>query len=287
MTASLNVQRTGLNNVRILFCGDVVGRAGRKAITQHVPMLREKLRLDFVIVNGENSAAGFGITQSICNQFVSAGVDVITAGDHAFDQNEVAQFIDGYPKLLRPGNFPDQLPGKGHNVYELADGRKVLVIHLMAQLFMKFQLNSPFEMVDAILKDYRMGANVDAVVVDFHGEATSEKMGMGHYVDGRASLVVGTHTHVPTADTQILPGGTGLQTDAGMCGDYNSVIGFEKKVPLEGFTRRVRTERLTPAGGEATLCGVFVETDNKTGLAKRVSPVRVGGRLSEALPESA
>ncbi len=270
--------------MRILFCGDVVGKSGREAITRHIPELRKNLKLDFVIVNGENAAGGFGITEKICDQFLASGVDVITGGDHIFDQQETAGFISRYPRLLRAANFPDQVPGLGRHIYQTADGRTVLVIHVLTQLFMKIVLDSPFVCVEKILQGYRLGGSVNAIVVDVHGEATSEKMGLAHHLDGRVSAVVGSHTHIPTADAQILPGGTAFQCDAGMCGDYNSVIGFEKTIPLESFLKKTRSERMKPAEGEATLCGVYVETDDKTGLATRISPMRAGGRLQPAMP---
>ncbi|MCB2082154.1 MAG: YmdB family metallophosphoesterase [Hyphomicrobiales bacterium] len=271
--------------MRLLFCGDVVGRSGRQAITTHIPTLRRQLRLDFVVVNGENAAGGFGITEKICDQFQQAGADVITGGDHTFDQPETAGFIARSSALLRPANFPENTPGLGHKEYTAQNGQTVVVVHLLTQLFMKTMLDSPFEAVDRILKRYALGGTCQAIIVDLHGEATSEKMAMGHYLDGRVSMVVGSHTHVPTADAQILPGGTAYQTDAGMCGDYHSVIGYQKDIPVQNFLTRRRSERLTPAGGEATLCGVYVETDDRTGLAKRIVPVRTGGRLQPSLPE--
>lgn len=270
--------------MKILFCGDVVGKAGREAIARHVPALRKDLRLDFVIVNGENAAGGFGITEKICDQLRATGADVITGGDHIFDQPETAGFISRSPYLLRAANFPDQTPGIGHKICETIEGRKILVIHVLTQLFMRIVLDSPFVCVDKILQGYRLGGNVDSILVDVHGEATSEKMGLAHYLDGRVSAVVGSHTHIPTADAQILPGGTAFQCDAGMCGDYNSVIGFAKNIPLESFLRKMRSERMTPAEGEATLCGTYIETNDKTGLATRISPVRAGGRLQPAMP---
>jgi len=265
--------------MRILFCGDVVGRTGRKAITDYIPTLRKELDLDFVIVNGENSASGFGITEKICDSFVKVGVDVITGGDHIFDQKEVMFFIDKYPKLLRPENLPSRLPGKGFNIFEARGGKKILVIHLHAQLFMKLNVNCPFETADKILAKYILGKDIDAIFVDFHGEATSEKMAMGQFLDGRISSISGTHTHVPTSDVFIMPNGTAYQTDAGMCGDYNSIIGFNKDGSLPGFINKVRREKLEVATNDATLCGLFVETDDKTGLAVRTYPIRRGGQL--------
>ena len=270
--------------MRLLFCGDLVGRSGRQAFYDHLPGLRRRLAIDFVIVNGENAAGGFGITEKICQEVLAAGADVISGGNHSWDQREALGFIDQEPRLLRPQNYPPGTPGRGAHVYSAPRGRKVMVLNVMGRLFMD-PLDDPFACVERALSRQRLGATVDAIVLDFHGEATSEKMGMGHFVDGRVSLCVGTHTHVPTADAMILPGGTAYQTDAGMCGDYDSVIGMDKAVPLARFTRKLPTERLTVASGEGTLCAVFVETDEKTGLARRIEPVRVGGRLAEAIPD--
>jgi len=269
--------------MKILFCGDVVGKEGRNAISNHIRPLRAKLNLDCVVVNGENSAGGFGLNKKICDRFHDRGVDVITGGDHCFDQKEILDIIDHYPTLIRPANWSDKLPGKGTYIYETEGNQKVLVMHLLGQVFMKVTSDyNPFIYADKILQEYKLHRDVDAIIVDFHAEATAEAMAMGHYLDGRVSLVTGTHTHVPTADIQILPAGTAYQSDAGMCGDYDSVIGFNKKVSLEGFLNKIQSEKLTPAMGEPTLCGIYVET--KYGLATRVEPVRVGGRLSQHIP---
>jgi metallophosphoesterase (TIGR00282 family) len=272
--------------MRLLFCGDLVGRAGRDAVVEHLPGLRRELGLDLVIANAENAAGGFGITQKICGDLYAAGVDCITTGNHVWDQKETVGFIGGDPRLLRPVNFPAGTPGKGSGIYQTARGKKVMVANIMGRLFMD-PLDDPFHAADQLTKAHIMGGNVDAVVIDFHAEATSEKMAMGHFLDGRVSLVVGTHTHVPTADTMILPGGTAYQTDAGMCGDYDSVIGMEKATPVARFVRKLPTERLSAAQGPATLCGVYVETDDVSGLARRIEPVRVGGKLSQAVPKAA
>jgi metallophosphoesterase (TIGR00282 family) len=269
--------------MRLLFCGDVLGRTGRDAVIREVPRIREALGLDFVVVNGENSAAGFGITPRIAQDLYAAGVDCITTGNHIWDQREIIAVIDGDPRLLRPANFPPGTPGRGARVFELADRRRVLVANVMTRLFMD-ALDDPFQAIEREMQGRVLGQHIQAAIIDVHGEATSEKMAMGHFLDGRASLVVGTHCHIPTADAQILPGGTAYQTDAGMCGDYDSVIGMQKGPAVQRFTRKMPGERLTPAEGEATLCGVFVETDDATGLARQVSPVRVGGRLMPAWP---
>jgi len=269
--------------MRILFLGDIVGRSGRDIIERELKSLRASLKLDFVVANAENAAAGFGMTGKICDQLFDAGVDVISGGNHSFDQKEIMGVIDREPRILRPVNYPPATPGRGAQVYTASRGRKIAVINVMGQVFMN-PLDNPFHAVDACLKKYRLGQTVDAVLVDMHGEATSEKMAMGHFCDGRASVVVGSHSHVPTGDTQILDGGTAYQTDAGMCGDYNSVIGNEKDEPLRRFLTKMNSKRYEPAKGPGTLCGVFVETDDKSGLALRSEPVRIGARLIEARP---
>jgi metallophosphoesterase (TIGR00282 family) len=269
--------------MKILICGDVVGKAGRRVIEENLPDLRQRLELDFVIVNGENAAHGFGITDKICAAFYAAGTDVITTGNHVWDQREIINYIDGDAKLLRPMNYPDGTPGVGTGIFNTKDGRKVMVVHPMGRLFMD-PLDDPFAAVDDALKNHRLGQSVDAIIVDFHGEATSEKQGMGHFLDGRVSAVVGTHTHAPTADARILPGGTAFQTDIGMTGDYDSVIGMKKEIATSRFTTKMPQGRLEPADGAATLCAVYVETDDGTGLAKYVGPLRLGGCLKEEWP---
>jgi len=269
--------------MRILFLGDIVGRAGRVAVVEAVPELRRTLSLDFVIVNGENAAGGFGINEEICHALFRAGVDCISTGNHAFDQRDKIDLYDTEPRLLRPLNYPKGAPGRGAGLYETADGRRVLVMNAMGRVFMD-PLDDPFAGVDHELESCPLGLGADAIVVDIHAEATSEKMAMGHYCDGRASFVVGTHSHVPTADAQILPGGTAYQTDAGACADYDSVIGMEKTEPLQRFIRKISSGRYNPAQGPATVCGIFVETDDRTGLAQRIEPVRIGGRLKQTMP---
>lgn len=266
-----------------MFCGDVFARSGREAIAAHVPLLRDKLSLDFVVVNGENAAAGRGMTPEICQDFFAAGVDVITGGDHSWDQRACVTWITQEPRLLRPVNFSEGAPGKGATIFHAAGGQRVLVINLLARVFMKTLVDDPFATVRRVLSRVQMGRDVEAILVDFHGEATSEKGAMGHYLDGQVSVVAGTHTHIPTADERILNGGTAFQTDTGMTGDYDSVIGMAADAPIQRFISPVPAARMTPAEGEATLCGLFVETDDDTGCAKRVAPVRVGGRLSPSL----
>ena len=270
--------------MRILFIGDVVGRAGRAIVQDRLPALRAQWQLDCVVINGENAAGGFGITETICDEFIGAGADAVTLGNHAFDQKEALVFIERQPRLIRPLNYPKGTPGRGANLIELLDGRRVLVMNVMGCVFME-ALDDPFAGVEREIAACPLGLGCDAMLIDVHAEATSETQAIGHFVDGRASIVVGTHTHVPTADHQILPGGTAYQTDAGMTGDYDSVNGMEKDEPLRRFLRKLRGARFEPAIGPATLCGLAVETDDHTGLAVNIAAVRIGGRLSGALPE--
>ena len=268
--------------MKILFLGDVMGRAGRAAVTERLPALRQAWGLDFVVVNGENASQGAGLTGEHAKVLFAAGADCVTLGDHAFDQKDMIQFCEQDPRILRPMNFSKVAPGRGAKVFTATQGRRVLVAQVLGQVFMKRPFDDPFSAVEAVLKTHPLGGAVQATVVEIHAEATSEKMAMGHWCDGQASLVVGTHTHVPTADTMILTKGTAYQSDAGMCGDYDSVIGMEKLEPLRRFITGMTSARFEPAAGEATLSGVYVETDDKTGRAIRVVPVRQGGRLSQS-----
>lgn len=269
--------------MRILFCGDIVGRSGREVVLQEVPRLREAYAIDFVIANGENAAHGFGISAGICKELYACGVDVITTGNHVWDHKEIMTSIDQDKRLLRPLNYPITAPGRGHTLITAANNKPVLVLNAMGRLFMD-PLDDPFRAVDEVLAKHPLGHAAAAIILDFHGEASSEKMVMGHFCDGRVSLVVGTHTHIPTADAQILPGGTAYQTDAGMCGDYDSVIGMDKSIAVTKMTRKMPTARMKPAQGLGTLCGTFIETDDQTGLAVRVVAIRVGPRLAPSLP---
>jgi len=268
--------------MRILFIGDIMGKPGRDVVTAELPRLRESLGLDLVIANGENAAGGFGLTQAIAREFFAVGIDVISTGNHWADQKEILSFIDDEDRILRPLNYPKGTPGRGANLYQTRKGERVLVINAMGRVFMD-ALDDPFAAVEAELNACPLGEAVDAVVVDIHAEATSEKMAMGQFCDGRASLVVGSHSHVPTADAQIFPGGTAYQTDAGACADYDSVIGMEKFQPVQRFVTKMSSGRFAPATGPATLCAVFAETNAK-GLATRIEPVRLGGRLKPTMP---
>jgi len=270
--------------MKILFLGDVVGRSGRDAVAARLKGLREAWRLDFVVVNGENATNGAGLSPAHAKGLLEAGADVVTLGDHAFDQREMLGFIDSEPRLLRPINFAKGAPGQGARVFDAPGGRKILVAQVLGQVFMKRAFDDPFSAIEPVLKAHPMGGLVQASLVDMHCEATSEKMAMGHWCDGRASVVAGTHTHVPTADAMILPGGTAYQSDAGMCGDYNSVIGMDKTEPMRRFVTGMSAGRFNPAGGEATLSGLYVQTDDRSGKAERVAMVREGGRLQAAAP---
>jgi 2',3'-cyclic-nucleotide 2'-phosphodiesterase len=264
----------------------VVGRSGREGLADHLPALRRRLGLEFVVVNAENAAAGFGITENTARELFDSGADCLTLGNHSWDQKEALTYIVREPRLIRPLNYSilADAPGRGANLFETDSGKRILVINLLGRVHMD-SLDDPFAAVDRELEKCPLGLAADAVLVDIHAEATSEKMAMGHFCDGRASLVVGTHTHVPTADCQILPNGTAYQTDAGACADYDSVIGNQKEEPLRRFTTRISGGRYKPAEGPATVCGVYVETDDKTGLALRVEPIRIGGRLSQTTPQ--
>ncbi len=270
--------------MRLLFLGDVMGRAGRKAVAENLPRLKADWRLDFVVVNGENATGGMGLSGDHAKLLFEAGADCVTLGDHAFDQKDMLQFIESDSRILRPVNFAKGAPGRGHRLFSTPRGAKVLVVQALGQVFMKRPFDDPFSGIEPVLKSHPLGGLASAIIVDMHCEATSEKMAMGHYCDGRASLVVGTHTHVPTGDAQIMEGGTAYLTDAGMCGDYNSVIGMDKGEPMRRFITGMPKGRFSPALGAATLSGVYVETDDRTGKALRVVMVRQGGRLEESGP---
>ncbi len=270
--------------MRILILGDVSGRSGRRAVTSQLPGLRDRYDLDFVVVNGENAAGGHGITEKIFLELCDAGADVVTTGNHVWDQRETVTVIDRCDRLLRPANFPSGTPGKGSGLFEARNGAQILVINVMGRVFMN-PLDCPFQTMERELAACPLGEGADAVIVDFHAEASSEKQAMAHFLDGRVSLLAGTHTHVPTADHRVLPGGTAYVTDIGMCGDYDSVLGVEKDEPLQRFLTGVPRKRFQPAGGEATLSGLLVEVNPKTGLALWVAPLRLGGELAPAAPD--
>jgi len=270
--------------MRILFIGDVVGRSGRTIVTERLPGLIADWKLDLVVVNGENAAGGFGITETIYHELVDAGADAITLGNHAWDQREALVFIERAPRLIRPINYPAGTPGRGTALIDTKNGKRALVINVMGRIFMD-ALDDPFAAIERELAACTLGRAADAILIDMHCEATSEKQSMGYFVDGRASVVVGTHTHAPTADHRVLPAGTAFMTDVGMTGDFQSVIGMVKDEPLARFLRKLPGAKFEAAVGPATLCAMAVETDDNTGLAVRVAGVRLGGILSEATPD--
>ena len=269
--------------MRILFIGDIVGRSGRTIVNERLPGLVKDWKLDLVVINGENAAGGFGITEAIYNELIDAGADAITLGNHAWDQREALVFIERAPKLIRPVNYPKGTPGRGSALVDSKNGKRALVINAMGRIFMD-AMDDPFAAVERELAACPLKSGADAIVLDMHCEATSEKQSMGYFVDGRVSLAVGTHTHSPTADHRIMPGGTAFVSDVGMTGDFNSVIGMNKDEPLNRFLRKIPTAKFEPAGGPATLCALAVETDDATGLAAKVGAVRLGGILEEARP---
>ena len=270
--------------MRILFVGDVMGRAGREALEKYLPKLKVDLNVDVTIVNGENAAHGRGITEKFCQQFYELGVDCITTGNHVWDQREILKYITRDNKLLRPANFPaPTTPGNGYHLHELAGGKKILIVNLMCRLFMD-AMDDPFKVMEQILFEYKLGHNCDAIFVDLHGETTSEKMAFGHNFAGRISAVIGTHTHIPTADAHIISGGTAYMSDAGMCGDYDSVIGIKKAMAIARFTKKLPGDHFIPASENMTLCGALIVTSEHTGKAKAIAPVRIGDTLEPSMP---
>lgn len=268
-----------MSGLNILFLGDVVGRPGRQAIRDHLPALIKSEKIDFVVTNGENAAAGFGITQSICQELYDAGTNVITLGNHTWDKAEVEQILQTDHRLIRPLNYPPGTVGHGWRSYLTDGGKKIAVINLMGRLWMEPGLDCPFQASRALSFDVNLDS-YDAVIVDVHAETASEKRCLGHVWDGKASLVVGSHTHCPTADAHILPRGTGYMTDAGMCGDYNSSLGMKVEGGLARFEKKGK-HKLEVAEGEGTMCGVLVNLD-ENGKCKQIRPIRMGGILQQA-----
>lgn len=270
--------------MRLLFLGDVVGQSGRKIIEDTLRDFKTKYKIDFTVINGDNAAHGFGLTSGVCTDLFNAGADVITSGNHGYEAPEMENVFNTNPRVLRPANFPEGMPGSGCGFYTAQNGKKVGVLHLQGRVFMS-PCEDPFRVAKNWAENFKLGENVDALIVDVHGEATSEKMALAQFLDGKVSFVVGTHTHIPTADVQILPNGTAYQTDAGMCGCFDSVIGMKKEEPIYRYLTCRKRMKYEPVKGDATVCGLYVETDDKTGLAVKVSMVRYGGRLQEALPK--
>ena len=266
--------------MNILFLGDIVGQAGRKAVINNIENIKKNYAIDFVIANCDNASGGFGISSNGSKELLNCGIDVLTGGDHIWDQKEVLTFINQTKQLLRPHNFPKSCPGVGARIFLNAHNQKILVIHLMGQVFMKYQVNCPFESAEEIVKNHALKKEVDAIIIDFHAEATSEKMALAKFLDGKVSAVIGTHTHIPTNDYHIMPNKTAYQSDAGMCGDYDSVIGMDKNIPIQTFLHKRKFDRMEPAKGEATICGCVINLDNKSGLAQKITPIKIGGIIA-------
>jgi len=269
--------------MNILLLGDIMGPSGRKAIIEKLPKLIKKKKIDFVILNGENAGnLGVGITKKNFDDFLNAGADVITTGNHVWDEKETMQFITSEERLLRPQNLSKESPGKGYGIFKSKNNKKVAVINLMGNIFMK-KSDDVFEEAKKFIQKVQLKKDADFIVVDIHGEITSEKMAMGYLFDGKATMVVGTHTHVPTSDHRIMEKGTAYQTDVGMCGDYISVIGMNRDNSLKKFLKDPTAKKHYPALGEATLSGLMVTADNNTGLAKKVEPIIVGKHLENRI----
>ena len=269
--------------MRFLFLGDIVGRAGRIAVCEKLPGLIAKYALDFVVIKGENAAGGFGITEAIQNELIDAGADCVTLGNHAFDQKETLVYIDRHDRLIRPLNFPKGTPGRGATMLKAKNGADVLVINAMGRVFMT-ELDCPFRAIDNEITACGLKSGADVIFVDFHAEATSEKQALGHFLDGRVSGVVGTHTHTPTSDHRVLAGGTAYMSDAGMCGDYNSVLGMDTEEPITRFLTKIPRGRFEPSMGPGTLSGFALEIDDKSGLTTQCAAFRQGPQLEPALP---
>lgn len=264
--------------MKVLMLGDAVGRQGRNAVINNLPILRREFAPDFIIVNGENASHGFGITPKICEEFFLAGIDVITTGNHVWDRKEIIPYIAKENRVLRPYNLPSGTIGNGYGIYSKG-GKKVAVVQVLGNIFMG-AAGLAAEAARGVMDKIELIKTADVIVVDFHADATSEKYCMGHLLDGKVSLVAGTHTHIPTADLHIMEKGTAFICDLGMCGPYDSVIGMKKSGPVSRFVNSINSNHFEPASGSASICGVLVETDDKTGLAKSVRQIIYGGVLT-------
>lgn len=264
----------GVKLLKIIYCGDVVGRVGREAVLNNIDNLKSQYNPDVIIVNVENAAHGFGVSPGICRDFFEKGVDALTTGNHVWNQREIIPFLDECKRIIRPLNYPESLPGQGYCEVELPNGKKILITQLLGRTFME-AVDCPIQAIDKLLKNYTLGKNIDAIFVDIHAEATSEKLAMGYYLNGRVSAVIGTHTHIPTSDARIMNKGTAYQTDTGMCGDYDSVLGFDPEEPINRLTRKYTGGRLVLSKGKGTLCGILIETDDNTGLAISVEQIKI------------
>lgn len=262
--------------MKIIFIGDVVGKQARETLINTIPDIKNKYAPDVIVVNAENAAAGYGLNKKIALQLIDSGVDAITLGNHAWDQKEMLSFIEECPKIIRALNYPGGVPGRGYYEFQLVDDRKIIIMQIMLRLFMGLSLDDPFSITKNFLQKERLGSTCNAILIDMHGETTSEKNAYGHYFDGKVSAILGTHTHIPTADAKILESGTAYQTDVGMTGNYNSVIGMDKDNPIHGFVKGFRSEgRFFPAEGHITVCGAYIETDDRTGLSLKIEPFQI------------
>ena len=262
--------------MKILFLGDVVGRSGRSAIIANIAKIKQDHSIDLTIINCDNAAAGFGINKNAHDELTQNNINILTGGDHVWDQKD-HNLISQSKQLLRPLNYPSHAPGSGARIFSIGQ-KKILVAHILGQVFIKENLNCPFAEMEKIITTYKLGHNIDAIFVDFHAEATSEKMAMGKFLDGKISAIIGSHTHIPTNDAHIMPKGTAYQTDAGMCGDYDSVIGMKEDVPIRTFLNKRKSGRMKPAENEATICGCVIDIANN-GLAKKIEVIKIGGIL--------
>ena len=260
--------------MRFFYAGDIVARPGREVVLNNLAYIKQALRTDIIILNVENAAHGFGVTPGICRDFLDKGADILVTGNHFLNQRDIIPYLDECRVIIRPANIPNDNPGRGWTEFELPDGRKILVIQVLGRLFME-AVDCPLKTVEHILQNYTLGHNINAILLDIHAEATSEKLSIGYYFDGKVSCVAGTHTHVPTADAHILPNKTAYITDIGMCGNYDSILGFEITTPINRLRRIYNSDRLIPASGQGTLYGILVETDDKTGLAKSIEHIKL------------
>ena len=261
--------------MKIFFIGDIVGKTARTKVKENINIIKNKYNPDAIIANAENATGGYGLSKKDAQDLISSGIDVITLGNHAWDKREMLTYIEECPKIIRAINYPSGVPGKGSYTLELLNGKKLVVVQVMLRLFMGLSIDDPFKTISNFLNSEKLGSTCDAIVIDVHGEATSEKNAFGHFVDGSVSAVLGTHTHIPTSDNKILPKGTAYQTDVGMTGDYNSVIGMQTESPIHGFTKGYRMEGgFAPANGIVSICGALIETDDNTGLAKNILPIK-------------
>ena len=262
--------------MKIIFIGDIVGKSGRVALSKNLSVIKEKFNPDIIIANAENAASGYGLSKKIALELFDLGVNVITLGNHSWDQREMLSYIEERPQIIRALNYPEGVPGKGFYKFVLDDGRTIIIFQVMLRLFMGLSLDDPFSSIKNKLKSEFLGSTCNAIIIDMHGETTSEKNAFGHFVDGKVTGVLGTHTHIPTADCRILDNGTAYQTDVGMTGDYNSVIGMDKDNPIHSFVKGYRADgRFKPSEGIGKICGSFIESDDNTGLAKKIEAFQI------------